>query len=285
MLLTDKHPTLASEKTIRTQVDKVSQYGMTITDKPGSFREIPKGELWIDDRYQRDLSPLRVKELGRHWSWIACGAIIVAARRSGGWYVIDGQHRVAAALRRSDITNLPCLVFDTVEIIEEAIGFLQANVMRKPPPMSQRFKALLITNDEVAREVQRFAEFCGREIGQTTGPTTLGCVQECQRAIRADRAAFRRVSAVIKEVTSGYAMTNAVVGGFCYLEAHLPDGETLSSKRWTSRIIDIGLESFLIGIQRACVYRGHGGPKIWAEGIANVINAGLRNRLPYGETK
>jgi len=40
---------------------------------------------------------------------------VVALRDDNKWFVVDGQHRKLAADQRSDIRELPCLVFETNE--------------------------------------------------------------------------------------------------------------------------------------------------------------------------
>jgi len=108
------------EKTAQSH-DKTARYAWTIKNAPGEFLMIPKSELEVDHAYQRDrINQRRVEELARAWDWIACGCLVVALRDDNKWFVVDGQHRKLAADQRSDIRELPCLVFETAGRREEA---------------------------------------------------------------------------------------------------------------------------------------------------------------------
>jgi hypothetical protein len=91
---------------------KVDRYGWKLIDRPGVYENIDKKRLGIDESYQRPEIVSKIREMSANWSWMACGVILVA-RRGKRFYVYDGQQRTAAAMRRSDIKTLPCLVFDT----------------------------------------------------------------------------------------------------------------------------------------------------------------------------
>ena len=109
-------------------LDKVSRYNWTMRNVPGQFLMIPKTDLEVDAAYQRNrINQRRVDALTRTWDWIACGCLVVALRDDNKWFVVDGQHRKLAADQRSDIQELPCLVFETGTRREEAVSFLAIN--------------------------------------------------------------------------------------------------------------------------------------------------------------
>ena len=45
---------------------------------------------------------------------------VVARRSDGGLYVVDGQHRMAAAILRRDIGQLPCVISSYASAGDEA---------------------------------------------------------------------------------------------------------------------------------------------------------------------
>ena len=138
-------------------VDKVKRYGWSVQDAPGEMRLLHKDMLQIHPAYQRDLVPQKVSEISAAWSWVALGALVVG-ERGGEFWVIDGQHRAAAAKRRSDITHLPCVVFKTADVKQEARGFLTIQTMRKPVTAVAKQKAMVTAGDEVAGFVQQTVE-------------------------------------------------------------------------------------------------------------------------------
>ena len=74
----------------------------------------PIADLQIDESYQRSIdtgpSQSLVKRIARDWDWGLCQPLNVAKREDGSLWVIDGQHRLAAARDRGDIYDLPCVV-------------------------------------------------------------------------------------------------------------------------------------------------------------------------------
>src|ERR1700686_676187 len=127
--------------------DKVERYGWKMRDRPGELCEINKRDLKIDIAYQRSLKRARVLDMAQDWSWVACGAVVVALRQPGEWFVVDGQHRVAAALLRSDIERIPCIAYAAEDLRQEAQGFIDTNTKRGSMTLADRFKALIITKD------------------------------------------------------------------------------------------------------------------------------------------
>jgi len=86
---------------------KIERYGWTVQDGQGELRLISKHDLAVDyASYQRIANNAKTLVLARDWSWIACGALIVASR-GGALHVVDGGHRLVAAMKRDDITMLP----------------------------------------------------------------------------------------------------------------------------------------------------------------------------------
>jgi hypothetical protein len=99
-----------SEFCRNSQLSKVERYGWEMKDEPGELMHVDKKRLRIDHEYQRSANEVKVTEITKRFSWLALGAIVVV-RRGDAYYVVDGQHRVMAAMRRTDIATLPCVVF------------------------------------------------------------------------------------------------------------------------------------------------------------------------------
>jgi hypothetical protein len=187
--------------------DKVARYSWQLVDKPGDMMWISKGELRIDSTYQRDALDERVTRITKAWSWIACGVIEVSKRGSEYW-VIDGQHRVLAAMRRSDIQALPCIVFEVAGVQEEAQGFLNANTTTKPITALARAKAMAVAGDPAAELVQKVLAETGLfplSGGQAAGG--VRCMSWCLKKAKENPDLFGTIM--------------PIVGGMC-LAAGLP---------------------------------------------------------------
>jgi hypothetical protein len=81
---------------------------------PPSIENRSPDELNIDDAYQRsiDTGPSRslIQKIAKGWDWRMCLPLVVSKREDGSLWVLDGQHRLAAAKVRGDIPYLPCCV-------------------------------------------------------------------------------------------------------------------------------------------------------------------------------
>lgn len=129
-------------------------------------------QLQIDEGYQRSLesntSQALIRRLAVHWDWGLCQPLFVARRDDGGLYVVDGQHRLAAAKLRGDIWQLPCVVTSFASAADEAASFVALNQQRRPLTALDLFKAALAAGDEEATVVARAITDAGLTLASTT---------------------------------------------------------------------------------------------------------------------
>lgn len=117
---------------------------MTAADKPEfapaignmpSLQWCRLDQLQVDDAYQRSIdtpgSQSMIRTIARNWNWDLCQPLFVARRSDTRLYVVDGQHRLAAARMRSDIDQLPCIVSLTDGPAQEASLFSEFNRHRR----------------------------------------------------------------------------------------------------------------------------------------------------------
>lgn len=96
---------------------------------------ISLNEMFIDDSYQRNTeskaSQKNIAQIKAEFSWEYCGALtvcFVAVKKK--YAIIDGQHRFLAAKLRSDIVQLPCVVFKIDKVEQQAKNFFTMNKKR-----------------------------------------------------------------------------------------------------------------------------------------------------------
>lgn len=134
----------------------------------------PIGHLQIDPTYQRSIdtgqSHSLIKRIARDWDWGLCQPLNVAKREDGSLWVIDGQHRLAAARVRGDIYDLPCVVIATRSPDEEAAAFVALNQQRRPLSRIDLFRAALAADNEEARVIMRALSDAGLSVAATTNP-------------------------------------------------------------------------------------------------------------------
>jgi hypothetical protein len=262
-------------------VDKVKRYGWSVQDAPGEMRLLHKDMLQIHPAYQRDLVPQKVSEISAAWSWVALGALVVG-ERGGEFWVIDGQHRAAAAKRRSDITHLPCVVFKTADVKQEARGFLTIQTMRKPVTAVAKQKAMVTAGDEVAGFVQQTVETLGLQIRPTAGKAgELKCVGWCLRRAVDDRETFVKVLRLGAALCTQDNMPVAerVLEGLWVLNDKCGSG--LADPRFVKRLHERGGRVLLDAANKAAAYYSSGGGRIWAQGMLGELNKGLQERRRF----
>jgi len=265
-----------------------------LLNRPGTFLMIPTGELKVDSEYQRPLTGSRVDRLANDWNWIACGVLTVALRGpgSGDYYLIDGQHRWAAA-RRAEISELPCMVFETSEHTDEARGFLDANTNRKSMAVLDKYRAMLVIEDPVALKVKDLLTQANRDpvlsySGRSNQPSTMGrafnALDYLMSAVRTDSEAIERIWPLMIEVSDGRLLTKRLIQGFFYIERYLSNA-SITERLWRRRILQIGYDLLHKSIDETCSFEGRSGSAICAQGILRALNKGLRNKLRINVTQ
>jgi hypothetical protein len=260
-------------------VDKVARYGWVTKDGPGELRMLHKEVLQVHPAYQRDVLPEKVRAITAEWSWLSLGALVVG-ERGGEYWVIDGQHRMLAAKRRSDIANLPCVVFKTADVKTEAQGFLDLNTGRKPVTAIAKQKAMVAAGDEVAAYVQRQLEELSLEMKTSThSPGQIKCIAWCTRRAAESADVFRLVLTFAAELSQKDQMpvSERLLEGLWILNAKC--GEGLADKRLTRRLREKGARMLLDAANRASAYYASGGGKVWAQGMLAELNKGLKHKF------
>jgi hypothetical protein len=257
--------------------DKVTRYNWTIKNAPGEFLMIPKVELEVDHAYQRDrISQRRIDALCRSWDWIACGCLVVALRDDNKWFVMDGQHRKLAADMRSDIQELPCLVFETSGRREEAMGFLAINQGRVGVSSLDRYRAQLLSGDKTAFAVETLLKSTGHRAGHTASARTVGCVGCLYALCEEDRERFERLWPLLAELHPEDAMTDMVIKGLWTVDKWLGE-RSVTHSPYREKLLAIGGKGLSHEIRREMALIGQGGARVFACAVAKYLN---KQRIP-----
>ena len=257
------------------KLTKIVRYKWKLKDEPGQLRSIPKTKLGIDSTYQREWNEAKTRNLAKAWSWIACGALIVACRDSDGLFIVDGQHRWAGAMLRADITHLPCIVFKTDGAREEAVGFLDANTNRKALHSLDKFKAQIIAGDAVAIAVKKMLDEVGYAASKDEKLHGIRCISRLLWNYRVNETEFRAAWPAIVAAANGGAIRERIVDGLVWIEKN-GVGNSLSERQWIARIRSIGQPALMEAAARASAYYAKGGANVWGAGMLRVINQRLK---------
>jgi len=202
------------------------------------LQNIGVAELAVDPEYQRDIdngaSRALIRSIARDWNWGLCQPLVIA-QRADGLFVVDGQHRLAAARLRGDIGDLPCVVTAHASVEDEAAAFVALNQKRKPLNAIDLFKARLASHDAVARSLLRLIHHAGLDLSPHNNwkwwkpgqVGNIGGIEKCQkeagdaltgRALRTLAAAFEgQVLRYGGTIFAGLwpAMMEIEAGGYC----------------------------------------------------------------------
>ncbi|CCW15778.1 hypothetical protein EBBID32_1060 [Sphingobium indicum BiD32] len=140
---------------------------------PPSVENRHPSELNLDDSYQRSTengaSQALIKKIAAGWDWRMCLPLVVSKRDDGSLWVIDGQHRLAAAMLRGDIPFLPCCVGVYGSVADEAAMFVAMNRARKPMNRLDDFHAAIASGDSEAIEIADIIKGAGFTVSRKTG--------------------------------------------------------------------------------------------------------------------
>jgi hypothetical protein len=134
------------------------------------IERLPVEILSVDRSYQRPISN-KAENMGKNWQDELANVITVSLRPDGEFWIIDGQHRVAAALL-AGVTHLEADIRENLSIEEEAKLFDELNSTRSLVTAIDRFRARLVYQDPEAVEINNVVNEMGGEISDVPGRTT-----------------------------------------------------------------------------------------------------------------
>lgn len=253
-----------------------------VKDEPGQFREVSKYNLHIDPMYQRVFSETRVMRMQREWSWVSCGVLVVSERRDGMIFVVDGQHRLQAAMRRSDIDMLPCIIFECDELSEEASSFIDCNTARKPMASGDKFRARVVTGDPLAVWIDAQFKIYGLSAAESAKTTdSIACLDSCWKMAASNKDVFVDVLRVAYNLArpTNELITSLLIGGLSYLRRNIKGA--FSDERFIKRIQAIGCRALVEAARRSAAVNVRGSERVWGTGMLEELNRGLRVKFVF----
>lgn len=153
---------------------KLKQFDAPIGSMP-SIEWVQLDRLKVDDSYQRSIeneaSRKLIVAIATSWDWRLCMPLAVS-KREDGFYVIDGQHRLSAAMLRDDIPQLPCCVSRYEDAADEAKMFVAANRSKRMINRLDEFHAALVAGDQDIVAINRIIVASSLKVSRKTGAQT-----------------------------------------------------------------------------------------------------------------
>jgi len=251
-----------------------------LVNTPGDFLWISKHQLHCDPRYQRPVKEKKVWRIANYWNWPGCGALAVARRPDGSYFIYDGQHRYRAAMCLPQVQELPCLVYEMAELRDEAAGFISINLERSTLPITERFQALLMVGNRQATRLEQMAREAGRHIGVPSDKTHISCIATIMRCLKDDEKPMLQVWPVIIHMHRDHPMLGRLVLALWATERRMPFGHSLNDNRWRDRLHKLGPLFLQQQLAAALALEGKWSETIYANAIVRELNKGVRgNRL------
>lgn len=152
------------------------------------LEQIRVDQLGIDHSYQRPVSPTMVNKIVKGFDSRLFGIITVARRADGTYWVLDGQHRVAALVKmgKGNIA-VPCEVLTGLSLEDEAMVFHLRNANKKTMTPQEKFRGALAAGDERALTVDAAVRAAGFRVNVETSELHGGLIPATAALERVDR--------------------------------------------------------------------------------------------------
>lgn len=134
-----------------------------------SLKDMKVSEFHTDPSVQRQLNEPRVKALAADFNPQMLGLVTASKRPDGRSYILDGQHRIAAARLKQYNGYVATRLYENLSVSEEAKLFLDLNNTRKVNALD-KFNVRATMGDPAAVALKAALERVGlRASGQHTG--------------------------------------------------------------------------------------------------------------------
>lgn len=185
-----------------------------------SIQKVALGKIRVSPAAQRELRQEWVDALVANFDPEALSHPTLNLR-SGHYYAVDGQHRIAAVKQWLgdgwERQNIDCRVFVGLTEREEAALFLELNSV-KAVTQFDKFKVAVTAGSSDECTVKQTVETCGLRISREKRDGNVGCVGTLLRVYRrSDARTLGRAITIAHESFGHQGMTNQVVDGIAMI--------------------------------------------------------------------
>lgn len=246
------------------------------TGGAGTIEVVALADLRVDPVYQRDLTAQFVERLAEKWDIVTAGTIVVSKRPDGNLYIVDGQHRAAAAVRAGE-THILAQVVNEPSAEEEARLRLKGNVKRTDR-VFEVFRARLASGDETALAIERILGDFGTQVNMVpTMNTGINAITAVEKLYKLDGGVtLITVLSLLKklfgEIRPEFASSDLLKGLTWFLAHH---GDVIDTERF-ERVFRMTGPSTLSRSARA--HKASLGGALWVNtyrALVTMYNEGL----------
>ena len=252
--------------------DKIQKYNWKLKNKRGVYLDIPKISLFIDGNYQRtEHANGKILTIAKEWNWISCGTLSVGDR-NGSFYVIDGQHRKLAADKRSDIKELPCMVYETESAQQEAEAFVDINQHRANVKSVDQYRAAIVCKNPEAVFLDGIIKSSNMTVNSSGSTNVVACVGALLKMVKQDRERFSKIWPLFRAMHPDGAILSAVIKGVWFYEMELKEsGKTTLNEPTHSKLIRLGGKVIASEIRRLSIELSKGGDLVFKQAVKKCL--------------
>ena len=143
--------------------------------------QIDKSLLQRAKGYQRPTSRKVVLKIAKNYDPLLFRPLTVSMQKDGALVVVDGEHRRQAAVERTDILTVPCIVHSGLSYREEAKLFYLLNSSSKKMSRFAAFNALMESEDTRALFIAEQIRNAGlRLLPSASSPGEVGAIEKIE---------------------------------------------------------------------------------------------------------
>lgn len=251
----------------------------------GTFMMIAKEELHVDDTYQREeVSRQKVLTIARDFDWKLFGVVSVVMRENGSLWIYDGGHRTRATFYRDDITEIPCMVFDSTGVQSEAKAFIGKAKLKSNVSAYHTYRASVVAGEPVALQTNAILEKHGyRPSNDSDTRFGLNAIGTLQSMVKQSPERADKIFELCVDIGEDGEQPKAeVMRGLFELHKKLDGKVNILNGEIRKKLKIAGIEQLRQKIKNEKYISGIGGARIEAKAILDYINKGRKKKIIMG---
>jgi len=264
---------------------KREKYKWDTISQMGVYCLISKFDLNIDGRYQRKtVSQKKVLDIARTLDWKKFGVLSVVIRKDMTYWIYDGGHRARASFLRDDVDRLPCMVFESDGLVEEADIFIKTNTMKSVVTQYQKYCAGITAEGEIYLKIKKILARHGYCAAEPTGRKkhsfqALGIIHKL--VVENEELAEKAFGLCAELAVDGEVFSGAILNGIYVCAKKLPKSVDMFSGEIKNKLKRSRIENIEMEINRKKHLLGRGGELVAALAVLDIINYKCRNKIHF----
>lgn len=241
---------------------------------------LPLSKLQVDEYQRGEAKTSFTIDKAKNFNFAAAGAIVVGRRDDGTYWIVDGLQRYLAELKRGDIKNIDCMVFDSEGKKHEAEIFLLCNSTgRINVNANVKFRTSVIAEREPYLSIDRWLASNNFKIDDKQNKNCIGFPANLVQIWEQNPDCAKRGLFFVRDVGDG-SLSSDIFKGATYLIR-----KGINVENYKTKIIRHGgVAALQKEINALSIVTGKS--KNWticASGILKIINKSMKKRIEFDD--